>query len=65
MIDNGVYVTFRYYPLHQIELFKEFKLPLKNAEEISETTINLPVHQNLTNDNVEYIIKTIRNFRRK
>jgi aminotransferase len=65
MVDSGIYVTFRYYPLHQIELFKEFKLPLKNAEEISETAINLPVHQNLTDDNVEYIIKTIKNFRRK
>ena len=65
MVDNGVYVTFRYYPLHKIELYKEFSLPLKNADEICESTINLPVHQNLTDDNVEHIINTIKNFRRK
>ena len=64
MVNNGVYVTFRYYPLHKIKLYKEFSLPLKNADEISDSTINIPVHQNLTNDNVEYIIKTIKNFRR-
>jgi dTDP-4-amino-4,6-dideoxygalactose transaminase len=64
MVDNGVYVTFRYYPLHKIELYKEFSLPLKNADEICESTINLPVHQNLTDDNVEHIINTIKNFRR-
>ena len=63
MIDNGVYVTFRYYPLHKIELYKEFSLPLKNADEICETTINLPVHQNLTDYNVEHIINTIKNFK--
>ena len=64
MIDNGIYVTFRYYPLHMIEEYKEFSLPLKNSEEICDTTINIPVHQNLTTDNVEHIIHTIRNFRR-
>ena len=64
MGNNGVYVTFRYYPLHKIKLYKEFSLPLKNADEISDTTINIPVHQNLTEDNVEYIINTIKNFRR-
>ena len=64
MIDNGIYVTFRYYPLHQIELYKEFATPLKNAEEICDTAINLPVHQNLTDDNIEHIVNTIKNFRR-
>ena len=64
MIDNGIYVTFRYYPLHQIELYKEFATPLKNAEEICDTAINLPVHQNLTGDNIEHIVNTIKNFRR-
>jgi len=65
MVNNGVYVTFRYYPLHKIKLYKEFSSQLKNADEICDNTINIPVHQNLTDDNVEHIINTIKNFRRK
>ena len=63
MIDNGIYVTFRYHPLHKIKLYKEFYLPLKNADEISNSAINIPIHQNLTDDNLDYIIDKIRNFK--
>ena len=64
MVDNGVYVTYRYYPLHKIDLYKDFRLPLKNADEICDSAINIPVHQNLTDNEIEHIIHTIRNFRR-
>ena len=64
MIDNEIYVTFRYYPLHQINEYKEFSLPLKNAEEICDTTINIPIHQNLSDKDVNYIVDTIKNFRK-
>ncbi len=62
--DKDIYTSFRYYPLHKIELYKEFSLPLKNAEEICDTTINIPIHQNLSNKDVNYIVDTIKNFRR-
>jgi len=64
MIDNGVYVTFRYYPLHLIEQYKQTSLSLPVSEEISDTTINIPIHQNLDDNDVDTIIDVIKNFRR-
>jgi len=64
MIDNGIYVTFRYYPLHLIEHYSQSDVSLPVSEEISDTTINIPIHQNLDDNDVDTIIDVIKNFRR-
>ena len=64
MIDNGVYVTFRYYPLHKISQYKQTNLSLPVADEISDTTINIPIHQNLDDNDIDTILDVIKNFRR-
>ena len=64
MIDNGIYVTFRYYPLHLIEHYGQSDISLPVSEEISDTTINIPIHQNLDDNDVDTIIDVIKNFRR-
>ena len=64
MIDNGIYVTFRYYPLHLIEHYSQSDISLPVSEEISDTTINIPIHQNLDDNDVDTIIDVIKNFRR-
>jgi aminotransferase len=61
LVDNGIYCTFRYYPLHLVKQYG-WKESLPNAELINETTINIPLHQNLSDEDVEYIIKTIKAF---
>ena len=61
LVDNGVYCTFRYHPLHLVKLYGS-KESLKNAEEISETALNIPLTQNLTNDDVEKIIYHVKKF---
>ena len=68
MIDNGIYVTFRYFPLHLIRHYKEryginAKLPI--SEKINEETINIPLHQNLTDEDINKIIITIKEFGKK
>ena len=35
---------------------------LKNAEALNESVLNIPLHQNLSDEDVEKIIKTIKNF---
>jgi len=62
MVDNGIYVTFRYYPLHLIEHYNNWDNQLPNTEFINDRTINIPLHQNLSDNDVEYIIKTIKEF---
>jgi len=61
LVDNGVYCTFRYHPLHLVK-FYDSKESLKNAEEISETALNIPMTQNLSDDEIEKIIYHVKKF---
>ena len=65
LLDNGVYTTFRYWPLHKVELFKEYGLnnSYPNTDYIATHTLNLPLHQSLSNEDVSRIIKLITDFK--
>jgi len=63
LVDNGIYCTSRYYPLHLVSHYGwEGRLP--NAEAVNETTINIPLHQNLSEADVEHIVRTIKSFKK-
>ena len=57
-----IYTTFRYYPLHWVD-FYEYKDKLPNTEYAANHTLCLPLHQNLTNKEVHYIIDTIKKWK--
>jgi|TARA_B110000879_G_scaffold71657_1_gene99982 aminotransferase len=60
---NNVYSTFRYFPLHRIELFRDFNTPnLTGANLFSERALNIPIHHNLTDFNVEHISKLLQDY---
>ena len=60
--DKGIYTTFRYYPLHLVKFFKSnTKLP--NTEKAAFNTLCIPLHQGLKQDDVSYIIETIKKFK--
>ena len=63
--ENEIYTTFRYYPLHWVEHYKEIggEWELPNTELVAKTTLCLPLHQGLTNDEVNKVIEKIRNFK--
>lgn len=56
---NGVYTTFRYYPLHWAYGLSEC---LPNAEQAANHTLLLPLHCNLTDEQVEFICEKVREF---
>ena len=59
---QGVYTTFRYYPLHWVKYFQSNqKLP--NTEYAANHTLCIPLHQSLSDKDVSYIIKTIKDFK--
>lgn len=61
LLDNGIYTTVRYQPLHL--LFKEFyRNPLPVSEEFGEIGLNLPLHPNLSDKEVDFIIDKIKKF---
>jgi dTDP-4-amino-4,6-dideoxygalactose transaminase len=60
---NGVYSTFRYFPLHKIHLFKQFSsFDLKGADQFSERALNIPIHHNLSDSDVRHISSLLQNW---
>lgn len=63
--ENGVYSTFRYWPLHKIELFKrnsQTKSDFPGANFIASHCLNLPLHANLSEEEISKISKLIKVF---
>lgn len=65
--DHGVYTTFRYYPLHWVKYFSDFSPNdgLKNSEYAAMHTLNLPLHQDVTLDDVRHIVKLINLYKKE
>jgi dTDP-4-amino-4,6-dideoxygalactose transaminase len=59
LIDNGIVVKC-WTAIHQQELWKTEGLP--NATQISDSVILLPIHNKITDDEVEYIIQKCLDF---
>lgn len=60
--DKGIYTTFRYYPLHRVAFYKHASGRLPCADQAAEETLLLPIHQALTDSEVELILDAIRCF---
>ena len=60
--QNGVYSTFRYWPLHKVRYFKQSARGLSNAEYASQHTLNVPLHHGLSDNDVGKVIDLIKQF---
>ena len=66
LLENEVYSTFKYFPVHQMSFFKEStflygnKLEFKDSDYVVDRTLNLPLHANMTIDDVNKISKLIK-----
>lgn len=61
LFENGVYTTLRYHPLHLNPLY-DSKANLPNCELLNEDSLSIPLHPNLTLDQVSFIVETIKQF---
>lgn len=62
--DNGVYTTFRYFPLHRVKHYG-VEDSFSNADFAADHTLCLPVHQSLTDNDVDLVASLIRRFGEK
>jgi aminotransferase len=61
LFDKGIYTTLRYHPLHLNKLYhSDAKLP--NCEQLNEDALSIPLHPNLSMEEVSYIIDAIKSF---
>jgi len=61
MNDKNIEIGIHYKPVHQMTLYKNLaRLPI--TEEIGKQIVSLPIHPNLTESQIDYIIKTVNEF---
>lgn len=63
LLQHEVYTNFRYWPLHRTKMYGgEGVFP--GADSAAESTLLLPVHQGLSDAEVDHVVDTIHTFRR-
>lgn len=61
LLDNGIYTTLRYHPLHMNQLYNSEKF-LPNSNILNEKSLSIPIHPNLPFKDAEYVVKKIKEF---
>ena len=59
--DRDIYTTYRYFPLHRVAGYG-VSADCPNADWASDNTLCLPMHQSLSEADLELIVKTIKEF---
>lgn len=61
LYNHGIYTTFRYHPLHMNPIYQS-KAKLPNCERLNEEGLNLPLHPNLSQSDLDKIVSTVKAF---
>lgn len=64
LLEKKIYTTLRYHPLHLNPLYGQTDLRLPNSEQLNDDALSIPIHPRLTNDEVGYVIDSIKAFYR-
>ena len=62
LLENGIYSTLRYHPLHMNSLYRQTEKRLPVAERLNEEALCIPLHPALSDDDVERVIDAIKRF---
>jgi aminotransferase len=62
LLDNGVYTTLRYHPLHLNKLYGQTDVRLTNSEQLNEDALSIPIHPRMTDGDVDKVVDLIRTF---
>lgn len=64
LLTNGIYTSFRYWPIHKMELFKPYirHSSVDNTELISNLNLNIPMHSLLSHSQMESVISSVAGF---
>jgi aminotransferase len=62
LLENGIYTTLRYHPLHLNKIYNQENIELKNSEILNKDALSLPLHPRLTDMDVEKIITEVKRF---
>jgi len=60
---RGIYTTFRYHPLHRVAYYSHSGRALPQTDRAAEETLLLPLHQALSDSDLDQILDGIRSFK--
>ena len=61
LLEKGIETGIHYRPIHQMSLYKKsIKLPI--TEKIAKQIVTIPIHPNLTENNIDKIIVNVNRF---
>ena len=61
--QNNIYTSLRYSPLHKMSIFKEYAYgEFKGSEMFYKSSLNIPIHHNLKDLEVDSICKSLESF---
>jgi aminotransferase len=64
LLENGVYTTLRYHPLHMNDLYQS-ELTLKNTEILNQSALSIPLHPNLPMEDAQTVVDQIKAFKKQ
>jgi aminotransferase len=63
LLEKNIYTSLRYSPLHKMKLFSKYATGnFIGAENFYSRSLNIPIHQNLEFNDVDFIIDSINSF---
>jgi aminotransferase len=62
LLEQGIYTTLRYHPLHLNPVYWQISKHLPNTERLNEEALSIPIHPRLTDTEVQYIVDKIKQF---
>jgi aminotransferase len=64
LLDNGIYSTLRYHPLHLNPLYRQTDKRLPTSERLNAEALCIPLHPGLSDDDVARVIETMKKYPR-
>ena len=61
MLEKGIETGIHYFPVHQMSYYND-KKSLPNTIEAGKKIVTLPIHANLTDGDIDYIVKHVNKF---
>jgi aminotransferase len=62
LLDNQIYTTLRYHPLHLNPLYRQMNVRLPNCEQLNDDALSIPIHPRMSDADVEKVVSIIKNF---
>ncbi len=62
LLENDIYTTLRYHPLHLNPLYGQVSVDLPNCKQLNEDALSIPIHPRLSDIDLDKIIGKIKSF---